>query len=423
MHFFDYRDGALFAEDVPLAEIAAKVGTPTYVYSHATLERHYRVFDAALASLPHLICYSMKANSNLAVLRAMVALGAGVDIVSGGELQRALRAGADPKKIVFSGVGKTEAEIEAALDAGILAFNVESHDELEAIDRVASRVGKVAPISIRVNPDVDAETHPYISTGLKKNKFGIPYARVREEYRWAAGRVSLKVVGVDCHIGSQLTKVAPFRDAVARVAELVAELLEDGIRLHHVDIGGGLGIPYNAEEPPSPADYGDAVREALAPLADLGLTLLCEPGRVIVGNAGVLLTRVLYLKEGEEKRFVVVDAAMNDLIRPAFYNSFHAIQPVRRAADGAPQTVADIVGPICETGDFLARDRQIAEPARGDLLAVMSAGAYGFTMASNYNTRPRAAEVMVRGSEWAVVREREMFEDLIRGEAIPPFVG
>jgi diaminopimelate decarboxylase len=424
MHFFDYRGDELCAEAVPLRAIAAEVGTPTYVYSHATIERHFKVFDAAFKRSKHVICYSMKANSNLAVLRAMVALGSGVDIVSGGELFRALRVGADPKKIVFSGVGKTEDEIEYALEAGILAFNVESHDELDAIERVAARPrfkDRRAPISLRVNPDVDAQTHPYISTGLKKNKFGIPVSRAREEYRYAAGRPHLEVVGIDCHIGSQLTKVTPFRDAIARVTDLVEKLATDGIAVHHVDIGGGLGIPYNAEEPPSPEEYGAAIEGALGPLVERGLMVLCEPGRVIVGNAGVLLTRVLYLKQGEEKSFVIVDAAMNDLIRPSFYNSFHAIQPVRHGV--SEKLVADVVGPICETGDFLARDRELPQPAAGDLLAVMSAGAYGFSMASNYNSRPRAAEVMVKGDRFAVVRRREEPDDLVRGEEVPEFVG
>jgi diaminopimelate decarboxylase len=421
MHHFDYRGDELCCEEVPLARIAREVGTPSYVYSYATLARHFRVFDAAFAGRPHIVCFAMKANANLAVLRALIALGAGVDIVSGGELFRALRAGADPKKILFSGVGKREDEIEAALDAGILAFNVESPAELRAIEQVAARRGARAPISLRVNPDVDAQTHPYISTGLKKNKFGIAVTAARDEYRYADRSQHLEVVGIDCHIGSQLTKVAPFRDAIARVAALIEQLAGDGIRLHHIDIGGGLGIPYNEEVPPSPADYGAAIAEALEPISRMGLTLVCEPGRVIVGNAGALLTRVLYLKQSPEKNFVIIDAAMNDLIRPAFYDSYHAIRPVQRRPD-APTLHADVVGPICETGDFLARDRDLPTPAAGDLLAVMSAGAYGFAMASNYNARPRAAEVMVRGGEYAVVRARESMEDLVRGEAIPDFV-
>jgi diaminopimelate decarboxylase len=424
MNHFQYRGDTLCCEDVPLADIASQVGTPTYVYSHATLARHFRVFDEGLAGMNHLICFSVKANSNLAVLRLLFSLGGGADIVSGGELYRAIKAGAEPKKIVFSGVGKREDEIRYGLKTGILAFNVESRAELLAVDRIARAMGTRAPVSIRVNPDVDAETHPYISTGLKKNKFGIPMAAARDVYAEAGGLAGIEVVGIDCHIGSQLTKTAPFSDAVARVVDLVARLRQDGLTLWLVDIGGGLGIPYGEEEeaePPSPADYGAAIQRALAPLADMKLTLVCEPGRVIVGNAGVLLTRVLYRKETEAKSFVIVDGAFNDLMRPALYGSFHAIRPVARRGDAAREVV-DVVGPICETGDFLARDRELAPSQAGDLLAVMAAGAYGFTMASNYNTRPRAAEVLVKGDRFAVVRERETLADLIRGESIPDFL-
>jgi diaminopimelate decarboxylase len=421
MHHFQYRGDELFCEDVPLARIAAEIGTPAYVYSHATLERHFRVFDEALARHRHIVCYSVKANSNLAVLRSLVALGAGVDTVSRGEIFRALKVGADPKKIVFSGVGKREDEIAYALEVGILAFNVESHSELEAIERVATRMGVRAPVSLRVNPDVDAQTHPYISTGLKKNKFGIPVAWARQEFAAAARLKHVEVLGLDCHIGSQLTKTSPFRDAIARLGELARGLVADGIKLRYLDIGGGLGISYNQEEPPTPAEYGAAIDEAMQTFAGLDLTLICEPGRVIVGNAGVLLCRTLYLKQSEIKNFVIVDAAMNDLIRPAFYDSYHAIWPVAKRPGDA--FVADVVGPICETGDFLARDRSLpARPVEGDLYAVMSAGAYGFTMASNYNTRPRVAEVMVHGGEYAVVRRRETLDDLIRGEEVPPFL-
>ena len=422
MHHFEYQGDDLSCEGVPLAKIAAEVGTPTYVYSQATLERHFKVFDDAFRGRKHIICFSMKANSNLAVLRAMVKWGAGVDIVSAGELFRALKVGADPKKIVFSGVGKREDEIESAIRAGILAFNVESHGELEAIERVATRIGLRAAVSLRVNPDVDAETHPYISTGLKKNKFGIPVAQAREEYRFAGTLAHLDVVGIDCHIGSQLTKVAPFRDAIARVANLCRELASDGVNLRYLDIGGGLGISYRAEEPPAPSEYAKAIEEALETFAGLDVTLLCEPGRVIVGNAGVLLTKVLYLKHGEEKNFVIVDAAFNDLIRPAFYDSYHGIQPVHRDRQATGSLVADVVGPICETGDFLARDREMKPVQPGDLLAIMSAGAYGFSMASNYNSRPRAAEVMVHGEQYAIVRKREELDDLIRGESVPAWL-
>ena len=425
MNHFQYKGDELYCEEVPLRAIAAKVGTPVYIYSSATLERHYRVFDEAFAQKQHLICYSVKANSNLAILRSLFRLGAGADIVSGGELYRALRAGCDPKKIVFSGVGKRDDEIEYAVESGILAFNVESHPELLAIDRVAGKVGRgKAPIAVRVNPDVDAETHPYISTGLKKNKFGISVAQAREVYRAARSLPNITIMGIDCHIGSQLTKTAPFRDAIGRVAALAKELRDDGVALELLDVGGGLGIPYqeDGEDPPSPADYAAAVSEAIAPFAGLGLKLVCEPGRVIVGNAGVLLTRVLYVKQGEAKSFTIVDAAFNDLLRPAFYGSYHGIKPVLRR-EGAETVVTDVVGPICETGDFLARDREMRRAAPGDLLAVMSAGAYGFTMASNYNSRPRAAEVLVRGDRFAVARRREELEDLVRGEEIPDLAG
>ncbi|MGZ3405680.1 MAG: diaminopimelate decarboxylase [Polyangia bacterium] len=423
MHHFEYRGDELYCEQVPLAKIAAEVGTPVYVYSHVTLERHYKVFDAALGGHKHIICYSVKANSNLAVLRALVAMGAGVDTVSRGEIFRALAVGADPKKIVFSGVGKREDEIEYALAQGILAFNVESTSELHAIERVAARVGKRAPISLRVNPDVDAETHPYISTGLKKNKFGIPVAEARKTFLEARAMKHIEVVGIDCHIGSQLTKTSPFKDAIARLGELARSLVKEGVSIRYVDIGGGLGIPYNQEDPPSPAEYGKAIEDAMTAFSGLDVTLICEPGRVIVGNAGVMLTRTLYLKQGEMKNFVIVDAAMNDLIRPALYDSYHAIWPVKKQS--APQSyVADVVGPICESSDFLARDRTLAQkPGEGDLLALMSAGAYGFTMSSNYNTRPRAAEVMVKGAEYAVVRKREELEEMVRNEAVPKFVG
>lgn len=414
---FTYRDGELSAESVPLRQIAEAVGTPTFVYSYTALEERFRAFDAALGERPHLICYSVKANSNLSVLQALAGWGAGADIVSGGELYRALRAGMTPGRIVFSGVGKREDEIEYALGAGILAFHVESRMELEAIDRVAARLGRRAPVSLRVNPDVDAETHPYISTGLKENKFGVPLGEAREAYRWAAGREHLEVVGVACHIGSQLTKVAPFRDAVGCVARLVRELTEEGVRLRYLDVGGGLGIRYGEEAPPSVEDYGAAIGEVLEACGVPGLGLLCEPGRVIVGPVGVLLTRVLYLKQGEAKNFVVVDAGFNDLVRPAFYEAFHEIRPVTEEA--REPLMADVVGPICETADFLGRERVLGRPRAGELLAVMSAGAYGFTMSSNYNSRPRAAEVMVRGERFAVVRRREALDDLVRGEELP----
>ncbi len=426
MHHFEYRGDELFCEGVALKQIAEAVGTPTYIYSHATLERHYRVFDQALkqSGKPHLICYSVKANSNLAVLRTLIGLGAGVDTVSRGEIARALAVGCDPKKIVFSGVGKRDDEIEFALNSGILALNVESHGELEAIERVAARIGVRAQVALRLNPDVDAETHPYISTGLTKNKFGIPVAQAKEEFRFVRAQKHLDVIGIDCHIGSQLTKTAPFLDAIYRLGDLARALAQDGVQIRTLDIGGGLGIPYKGdggETPPSPDEYAAAVTLALKAFGDLEVTLICEPGRVIVGNAGVLLTRTLYVKQGEVKNFVIVDAAMNDLIRPAFYDSYHAIWPVeKRPAD---PIVCDVVGPICETGDFLARDRQLeTRPQPGDLLSVMSAGAYGFTMASNYNTRPRPAEVMVRGEEFFVVRKREELAELWCNESVPAFL-
>jgi diaminopimelate decarboxylase len=418
MNHFEYKGDELHCEDVPMARIAAEGGTPTYVYSSATIERHVRVFDQALGGLDHLICFAVKSCSNLSILKLLFSMGAGADIVSGGELTRVLRAGGDPKKVVFSGVGKTDDEMRQALEAGILCFNVESEPELRALERVAGELGVRAPISLRVNPDVDAQTHPYISTGLKNNKFGISTERALETYQAARGMRHLDIVGVDCHIGSQLTKTSPFSDAVARLVALVQALDRDGIRIRHLDVGGGLGIPYGKEEepePPSPAEYGAAVVQALAPLADLKLKILCEPGRVIVGNAGNLLTRVVFDKPSEAKRFLVVDAAMNDLVRPSFYGSFHPMRPVMRRAERA-QAVVDVVGPICETGDFLARDRELPVLERGELLAIGAAGAYGFTMSSNYNTRPRAAEVLVRGNSYTVIRRRETVDQLLANE-------
>ena len=418
MNHFQIRHGELHCEDVPLARIAAEVGTPTYVYSTATIARHYRVFDQALVGLDHLICFSVKACSNLSVLRLLFGMGAGADIVSGGELTRVQRAGGRADRTVFSGVGKTDDEMRQALAAGVLAFNVESEPELRVLDQVAAAAGVRAPVALRVNPDVDPETHPYISTGLKNNKFGIAWRAALDAYRLARSLPHLEVVGVDCHIGSQLTRTGPFSDALARLVELVQELRRDGIAIRMLDIGGGLGIPYGKEEepePPTPGEYGEAVTRALAPLADMKLTILCEPGRVIVGNAGVLVTRVIYDKPSEAKRFLVVDAAMNDLMRPALYGSFHPMRPVVERADRA-RGVVDVVGPICESGDFLARDRELPLLERGELLAVGAAGAYGFTMSSNYNTRPRAAEVLVDGSSYKVVRRRETVDQLLASE-------
>lgn len=415
MNFFRYKESELFAEEVSLRKIAEEVGTPCYVYSLATLERHYHVFDAAFAAAPHLVCYSVKANANLAVLATFAKQGSGFDIVSGGELHRALAAGADPRRIVFSGIGKTREEMACALREGILQFNVESAAELEALDAVAKELGKKAPVALRVNPDVDAKTHPYISTGMKKSKFGIDIRRALAVYERARELGHLEVVGVDCHIGSQLTDVAPFRDALSRVRGLLLELRARGFDIRHLDFGGGLGITYEDENPPEPKDYAAALlRDGID---KLGVTLLLEPGRVIVGNAGILVTRVLYLKESETKKFVIVDAAMNDLIRPALYGAFQAIEPVMRVE--RPTAVVDVVGPVCESGDFFAKDRELQAMESGELLVVRSAGAYGFVMSSNYNARPRAAEVLVDGGRYHVVRARETLADLVRGETIP----
>jgi len=414
MDHFDYRNGRLFAEEVDLAGVAADYGTPCYVYSRATIERHWRAFDQTLAGQDHLVCYAVKANSNLAVLNVMARLGSGFDIVSVGELERVLRAGGDAAKVVFSGVGKREDELRRALEAGIHCFNVESAEELERLNSVAGELGRRAPVSLRVNPDVDAKTHPYISTGLKENKFGIDIAAAPQLYAHAAALPHIQVIGVDCHIGSQLTEVAPFVAALERVLALIDQLAAQGIVLRHLDIGGGLGITYNAETPPSPAVYATALRERLRGRA---LKVLIEPGRAIVGNAGVLLTRVEYLKHTPHKNFAVVDAGMNDLIRPALYEAWQAIVPV--AERDGDLTRYDVVGPVCETGDFLGKDRPLCI-APGDLLAVRSAGAYGFSMSSTYNSRPRAAELMVDGAKVHVVRERESVEDLMHGESVLP---
>ncbi len=420
MNHFEYRNGEMFAEQVPLQKIAREVGTPAYVYSLATLKRHFKVFDQAFARAPHIVCFSVKANSNLALLRAFAREGSGFDIVSGGELFRALKVGADPKKIVFSGVGKKRQEIEYALDAGILMFNVESEEELFALNEIAAGAGKKAPISLRINPDVDPQTHPYISTGMKKAKFGVDIKKSLDGYKKALALKNVDVVGVDCHIGSQLTSVTPFVDALAKVREyldrvLAGEMKKEGAQIRYLDLGGGLGINYHDETPPLPEEYAAAI---LRGLEGLDVTLILEPGRVIVGNAGVLLTEVQYVKETDTKKFVIVDGGMNDLIRPALYGSYQAIQPVRESQ--TEKIVADVVGPICESGDFFAKDREIARPRRGDLLAVMSAGAYGFTMASNYNSHPKPPEVLVDGDKYYVVRKRESLEDLINGETIPP---
>jgi len=424
MHHFAMKRGEMVCEGVPLGRIADAVGTPVYVYSHATLSHHYGVFDRVFSGTPHLICYSMKANPNGSIIRTFTNLGSGVDIVSGGELSRALAAGTPPSKIVYSGVGKMEWEIEEALRRGILMFNVESRQELETIDAIARKMRRRAPIALRVNPDVDPKTHPYISTGLKKNKFGIHIDQAIRDYEWAARRRHIEVVGVDCHIGSQLTEISPFVDAAGRVRALVDRLIRKGLDIRFVDIGGGLGITYEDEIPPDPRQYADAIAGAFR---GLPVTIILEPGRVLVGNAGVLLTRMLYTKpsqegagKGKKKQFFIVDAAMNDLARPSLYGSYHAIVPVTKRT--RRKVVADVVGPICESGDFLARDRELPAFAAGDLVAVMSAGAYGFSMSSTYNSRPRAAEVMVSGSRFEVVREREPLRDLTRGERTASFL-
>jgi diaminopimelate decarboxylase len=407
----------MYCEDVSVSEIAQEVGTPFYLYSHATLRHHFLAFQKAFEDVPHLVCFSAKSNSNLAVLRLFRNLGGGLDIVSGGELFRGLKAGIAPERIVFSGVGKREDEIAYALENGILMLNVESFQELDLIDKCAGRLRKKAPIALRVNPDVDPRTHPYISTGLKKNKFGLNMEAAVETYKAADARRHVEVIGISCHIGSQVTEVAPFVDALERLKNLISTLESCDISINYLDLGGGLGITYDQESPPHPSEYGAAILETLGRVP---FTLVLEPGRVIVGNAGILVTRVLYTKQGEDKDFVIVDSAMNDLVRPSLYDAYHAIEPVARDAKGTIK--ADIVGPVCESGDFLARDRQIPHVESGDLLAIMSAGAYGFTMSSNYNSRPRVCEVMVKEDRFFVIKARESYEDLIAGESIPPFL-
>ena len=413
MDYFNYKNERLWAEDVDISEYINEWGTPCYVYSRATIERHWKAFDSALGDWPHLVCYAVKANSNLAVLNVLAKLGSGFDIVSSGELQRVLAAGGSADKIVFSGVGKTAEEMAQALDVDIRCFNVESQAELYLLEQVAADKNRLAPVSLRVNPDVDAKTHPYISTGLKDNKFGIAIDAALDVYQYIDASKHLKVEGVDCHIGSQLTEVAPFVDALDRVLALVDRLAENNIVLHHLDLGGGLGIRYQNENPPLPEEQMAAI---LQRLDGRDFEILIEPGRAIVGNAGILLTRVQYLKHNEDKNFAVVDAAMNDLMRPALYGAWQAIEPVVKNATAATK-VYDVVGPICETGDFLGKERELAI-AQEDLLAVRSAGAYGFTMSSNYNSRPRVAEIMVDGDKYQIVRQRETVEQLFASESI-----
>ncbi len=414
MHYFQYKNGELFCEEVPVKEIVSSVGTPVYIYSARTISRHFRVFDEAFSEVSHLVCYSVKANSNVAVLRLLARLGAGADIVSGGELARALKAGIPADKIVFSGVGKTPDEMRAALEAGILMFNVESLEELEVLSEVARSLGKRAPFALRVNPNVDPQTHPYITTGLKKNKFGISEEQALGAYEKAKEHPFLYPIGLDAHIGSQLTSVSPFVDALKRLKNIWEEVHSLGIELKYLDMGGGLGIVYSNEEPPPPEEYAKAlIKEA----KELSATLILEPGRVIVGNAGVLITKVLYTKKNVSKKFVIVDAAMNDLIRPALYQAYHEIIPVEEKE--GEKEVVDVVGPICESGDFFARERELPVLKRGDLIAIMSAGAYGFVMSSNYNSRLRPPEVLVEGDKFYVVRRRESVFDLLAPESLP----
>lgn len=422
MDHFIYRDGTLFAEDVSVAEIAAQVGTPFYLYSTATLERHLKLFDEALDGVDHLVCYAMKAASNQAILKTLAALGAGMDVVSGGEYARAKAAGVPGERIVFSGVGKTVDEIETALTGGIRQFNVESEPEMEAINAVALRLGVVAPITVRVNPDVDAKTHAKIATGKSENKFGIPISRAREVYAYAAGLKGLKVIGIDVHIGSQLTQLEPFELAYQKVAELTEQLRADGHEISRLDLGGGLGIPYTRsnEAPPLPVEYGAMVKRTLG---HLGCEIEIEPGRLIAGNAGILVSEVIYVKEGEDRKFMIVDAAMNDLIRPAMYEAHHDIIPVIEATAGQEQQAYDIVGPVCESGDTFAKGRDMVPVKAGDLIAFRSAGAYGAVMASEYNSRPLIPEVLVKAGEMAVIRKRPSVQDMIDRDTVPDWFG
>ena len=415
MDHFEYRQGELYCEDVAIAQLAEQYGTPLFVYSRATLERHWHAFDSALADFDHLVCYAVKANSNLAVLNLLARLGSGFDIVSGGELQRVLAAGGEPSRIVFSGVGKQADEIEVALQADILCFNVESEQELDRIAQIATSMDKTARVSFRVNPDVDAKTHPYISTGLKDNKFGVAFTDAEQVYLKASRLQNIDVIGMDCHIGSQLTELSPYIDAFDRLLELIARLREQGINIYHLDLGGGLGIRYRDEQPPLPAEWVNALHDRLKNFEG---TIVVEPGRAIAGNAGILVSRVNYLKHGEDKNFAVIDAAMNDLIRPSLYGAWQEIIRVDQQCQ-AQERVYDVVGAICESSDFLGKDRSLSLQ-QDDLLAIRSSGAYGFGMASNYNTRTRAAEVMVDGERHYCVRKREVFSDLIRGESLLP---
>ncbi len=417
MHFFKYHRNELFAEDVAVKALAEKYGTPLYIYSYNTLLRHFRAYSDAFNDYPHIICFALKANPNISILRLFAKYGGGADIVSGGELYNALKAGIPSQKIVYAGVGKTEEEIHLSLRSKILMFNVESEDELREINRIAGIMRRKAPVALRINPDIDPETHPYIATGLKRHKFGIPIEDAVEHYRIASSLKNIKVIGIHKHIGSQITKVSPFVDALRSILLLMDKLNAEGLSIQYLDIGGGLGISYKDEEPPVPEDLA---RNLIPLLKGRKLTLIVEPGRSIVGNAGILVTRVLYLKKGEEKEFAIVDAGMNDLIRPSLYSAYHRILPVIRKQRSA--VLYDVVGPICESGDFLAKERELKKVKRGEYLAVMGAGAYGFSMSSNYNCRPKAAEVMVKDREHFLIRERETYYDLLRNEKIPSFL-
>lgn len=419
MHDFQFKNAELLAERIPVRKIIEEVGTPFYLYSSNTISNHFKAFDSAFEKVPHTVCFAAKSCSNIAILRLLAGLGAGMDIVSGGELHRALLAGVEPGKIVYAGVGKTKEEIKYALETGIMMFNVESTQELFAIDEVAEDLGKKARVSLRVNPDVDPKTHPYISTGLKQNKFGINIDDAFEEYKLAKGLENIEVVGIQKHIGSQITQISPFVDALEKVVNLANRLRDEaGINIQYLDIGGGLGITYKDESPPHPRELAAAI---VPMLEKTGYTIVFEPGRLIMGNAGILVAKVLYTKVNEGKNFVIVDAGMNDLVRPSLYGSYQEIIPVVKK-NSKPKIVADIVGPICESGDFLAKDRTLPTFEQGDFLAVMSAGAYGFSMSSNYNSRPRVAEVLVKGDEFHIIRRRESYEDLVRGEEIPAFL-
>ena len=422
MHHFIYKDNELFCESVAIADIAKTVGTPFYLYSNATLTHHFNTFDKSFGDVPHLTCFAVKSCSNLAVLRLFSTLGGGADIVSGGELYRALKAGIDPRRIIYSGVGKTEEELRYALDSEILMFNIESEQELERLQQIAVEQEMTAPISFRINPDVDPQTHAYISTGLAENKFGIPIEDAERIYLKAKSMANVNILGVSCHIGSQLTDISPFTETLHKVKLFVERLDRHEISIKYLDLGGGLGVRYQDEKPPHPQEYARALKEEMG---GLDCTLILEPGRVIVGNAGILVSRVLYTKRNQAKKFIIVDAAMNDLVRPSLYGAHHDILPVlRKEAQAAGELTekADVVGPICETGDFLAKDRKLPLFEQGDLIAVMSSGGYGFTMSSNYNSRPRVAEVLVSEDRFYIVRERETYETLIRGEDIPGFM-